>query len=101
MTDYTDYIERGEAIKAVLDKPDMTYDEKAAIILRLHKVPAAADVAPVVHAHWRDLGGKPDLYGCRQYECSHCKCGDDHDPKTIVPYCWYCGAKMDEEVDND
>lgn len=61
----------------------------------------AADVAPVIHAHWRDLGEKPDEYGNHLYECSNCMLGDFHDPKTIVPYCWNCGARMDEEVDND
>lgn len=56
----------------------------------------AADVAPVVHGQWIKR-----RYGLRKiyYHCSHChfglsKIGDDH-------YCNYCGAKMDEEENND
>ena len=69
-------------------------------VVNILEIPAA-DVAPVIHAHWRDLQEKPDEYGNHLYECSHCMMGDFHDPKTIVPYCWYCGARMDEEVDDD
>lgn len=53
---------------------------------------SAADVAPVVHGHWE--------CGC---QCS--VCGDRHGPynsrhKPYYNFCPYCGAKMDEEVND-
>ena len=44
----------------------------------------AADVAPVIHAHWVELSD--DAY------CSHCGGDMDYNSK----YCPECGAKMDE-----
>lgn len=31
------------------------------------------------------------------YECSECHKGDIHAKECKVPYCWNCGAKMDQE----
>lgn len=56
----------------------------------------AADVAPVVHAHWIDWGIRDDD-GNGEYTCSCCDHNDKHSPDIRVPYCWYCGAKMDAE----
>ena len=40
--------------------------------------------------------------GNGQYRCSNCQHGDVHAKTQEVPFCWYCGAKMDgKEVDND
>lgn len=54
-----------------------------------------ADVAPVTHAHWEDK--REDSLGCLEWGvCSHCK--------NLLPalaYCGFCGAKMDEEVNNE
>ena len=47
MYELNEFIRRGDAIKTILEKPDMTDDEKAGIILRLNKVPAE-DVHPVL-----------------------------------------------------
>lgn len=52
------------------------------------------DVAPVVHAHWIDWGIRDDD-GNGEYTCSRCDHSDTHSPNIRVPYCWYCGAKMD------
>ena len=41
------YIRESDAVQTVLEKPDMTPDEKAGIIRRLKAIPAA-DVIPVV-----------------------------------------------------
>lgn len=52
------------------------------------------DVAPVMHAHWIDWGIRDDD-GNGEYTCSRCDHSDKHSPNIRVPYCWYCGAKMD------
>lgn len=31
-----------------------------------------------------------------QYECSNCGHGDIHAKDVYVPYCWHCGAKMED-----
>lgn len=57
------------------------------------------DVKPVVHAHWVAC---EDEYG-EEYKCSVCGGIQFFD---ITPqdegweYCPYCGAKMDEEIDD-
>lgn len=33
--------------------------------------------------------------GNGQYRCSNCQHGDVHAKTQEVPFCWYCGAKMD------
>lgn len=48
----------------------------------------AADVAPVVHAHWiKDE--------CAFMRCS--QCGYENDWEWATPYCPSCGARMDGE----
>lgn len=54
----------------------------------------AADVAPVVHAHWIWLGKYSDGYNWR---CSACR----RESTVAINYCPFCGAKMDEEGNND
>ena len=39
--------------------------------------------------------------GNGQYRCSNCQHGDVHAKTQEVPFCWYCGAKMDGGSDND
>ena len=56
----------------------------------------AADVVPVVHAHWIQTSAE-DENGNAYYSCSNCGCGESHNPIVEVPYCWKCGAKMDRE----
>lgn len=52
----------------------------------------AADVAPVVHAHW--VGGI--TMGRDWMKCSHCL--HSQTPTGCFVYCPNCGAKMDGEV---
>lgn len=60
----------------------------------------AADVAPVVHAHWKK---DPDweMVACTncgdEYDCT--ETGED-EIKKIYLYCPHCGAKMDEVTDD-
>lgn len=53
-----------------------------------------ADVAPVVHAHWERKAYFPD--GTPAWVCS--RCGRAEEERE--PYC-NCGAKMDEEIEED
>ena len=53
------------------------------------------EAVPVVHGRWIDTG-KSDDAGNSFYMCSVCGCGENHYPIVEVPYCWKCGAKMDE-----
>lgn len=32
-----------------------------------------------------------------QYNCSNCGAGDVHVKNFRVPYCWHCGAEMEED----
>ena len=93
-----EYIERGVLLKAVekmdrLDKETKTKYEynKEGYILLLESAPAA-DVAPVVHAHWGN-------WGCQGTVCSNChgrvlyEC-DEQEEKS--KFCPHCGAQMDE-----
>lgn len=71
-------------------------------------IPAAADVAPVVHGRWVYNPNGMD-WNLGAWQCSVCKCNnnnlpgnDKHNPYIFQGsnYCPNCGAKMDEE-END
>ena len=50
---------------------------------------------PIKHGRWIEEGlvdGNQNRY-CR---CSECGKGDTQAISQRVPYCWWCGAKMDE-----
>ena len=92
--EFNEYIRRGDAYHTVLEKPDMTEDERAAIFLRLNAIPAA-DVRPVVKAKWRYKtmtvpGGKGQTYA--KWSCTHCKGKSQY--RTL--YCPNCGAEMED-----
>ena len=91
-----DLISRQAAIKAIEDLQDCyngfsdTYD-KACIIGVIEEVPS---IEPIKHGHWIDEGlvdGNQNRY-CR---CSECGKGDTQAISQRVPYCWWCGARMD------
>ena len=90
----TEYIKREYSVDAVADvyynTPDinLSCEKFEAAILKIQ----AADVAPVIHAHWIRY---PD---CGVTKCSNCgwsieECGDSK-------WCPECGAQMDEK-END
>ena len=85
----------------------------------IDEVPTA-DVAPVIHAHWKEKGvwvplardASPWSYDEDRYDfethsqkefwwvCSNCDYkGDDWIKPEWIKYCPKCGAKMDEDVD--
>ena len=53
----------------------------------------SVDAEPVRYAEWI-----PD-----DYEYNHCSgCGFEHDtPEYVTPFCPLCGAKMDEDIENE
>ena len=53
----------------------------------------AADVAPVVHAHWKYV---KRVLSSEWGECSNCDRANE-----VTRYCPYCGAKMDESEDEE
>lgn len=62
------------------------------------------DVAPVVHAHWRErpISRFYDLVNyqmtrLKPCECSRCGCPCGNE---LMRYCPTCGARMDEEVND-
>ena len=51
------------------------------------------------HGHWVlcEDQSKDDVdNGNYLYVCSNCNYSDVHAKTVDVPYCWHCGAKMDE-----
>ena len=53
----------------------------------------------VRHGHWIERSKVyPDFPydSTYNYECSNCGYMDTHGADVEVPYCWHCGAKMDE-----
>ena len=76
------------------DEGTIRISEDWAIDALVDKQPTV-EAVPVVHGHWIDTG-KSDDAGNSFYMCSVCGCGENHYPIVEVPYCWKCGAKMDE-----
>jgi hypothetical protein len=82
-----DYIKREDALEQ-FDYYDLGEYLTTQIRDMLMDIPSA-DVAPVRHGHWKqDKGGKVSA------NCSIC---DSWMPFRMLPYCPYCGARMDGE----
>lgn len=56
-------------------------------------------VDAVQHGHWVMLHKTHNVDEDNDYDwrCSECNHVDCHNINVEVPYCWYCGALMDEE----
>lgn len=102
-----EYIERkalegsfGAAAKAYLGKEDLPFDKKSVLAGMsiaagiVHTVPAA-DVTPVVHSRFVNMGGFPACENCGASPGTHEPKSDN--PSGFPPYCYACGAKMDKE----
>lgn len=67
--------------------------------IRLIKSLPAADVEPVRHGRWVNMGGFP--------ACSECACSPavwepkPNNPKGFPEWCYGCGAKMDLEDEEE
>lgn len=58
------------------------------------------ETEPIKHGHWIDEGlvdGNQNRY-CR---CSECGKSDTQAISQRVPYCWWCGARMDGGENDD
>lgn len=51
------------------------------------------------HGHWIQVSDW-DKDANAHFDCSVCGFGDKHGDDVVVPYCWHCGAVMDEEAEN-
>lgn len=62
------------------------------------------DEAPTIeerkHGHWVQVSDW-DKNGQAHFDCSVCGAGDVHADDAEVPYCWHCGAVMDEVVKDE
>ena len=59
----------------------------------------SVEAEPVRHGHWMpyENQNQDDVNNCNYlYVCSNCNYSDIHAKTAEVPYCWHCGAKMDE-----
>ena len=99
-----EYIEREPAIQAIRNIRKMyskakNFDAVSAVDNILGEIAdevPAADVAPVVHGHWVQKREMVRTIGAKNYTCS--ECGKE---AKYGNYCPNCGAKMDEEVNDD
>lgn len=95
-----EYIKREAAVSVLLYNQD---EACGAVVADMESIPAA-DVAPVVHARWIEVGFEAqDVFGrlppvkvVRGYRCSVC----NRFERGKEPYC-HCGAKMDLRGEND
>ena len=69
-------------------KPTISFDDGCKVLDMIRRTPTA-DVAPVVHAHWR-------LVSLNLWDCTNCHYVVDYVNKKSN-YCPDCGAKMDEK----
>lgn len=65
------------------------------LALRIVKNTTVEDVAPVIHSHWIE---EEDCTVFSDRPWSMCAACGSYSPKLL--YCAFCGAKMDEEVDD-
>ena len=84
----TEYITKEQALSAMRKATNCTWDDIWNTEYELKSVPAA-DVAPVVHAHW--ITAEDDDF----WTCSNCK--KFIHKNCAKGYCPKCGARMDGE----
>ena len=102
------YIRESDAVQTVMEKPDMTPDEKAGIIRRLKAIPAA-DVVEVRHEPYMALS-TVEVVAVRHgmwlrtptgwVYCSVCGEEPPEETNARTKYCPNCGAVMDGGQDD-
>lgn len=89
----TEYIDKAAAVAAVMATE--WYDgTDGAMAMEIVARQPAADVEPVVNAHWIPKKEMVRSPFARNYVCSHC----GHEPLEVGERCPHCGAHMDEGV---
>lgn len=80
----------------------MVWRDDQGMISSIDDVLDTIDTAPTIDpeslrpkAHWI-YDGRIDEDGNLVCRCSCCVHGDRHSPGITVPYCWFCGAKMED-----
>ena len=82
----TEYIRKQDAVNSVeYANGNITWAERDDCKKRLEEL-SPADVAPVVHAYWRDTGSGQECSDCKEIQYGY---------DTGRHYCANCGAKMD------
>lgn len=100
-----DYIEREATVNLLQSLGSRDYRREKGTIQEAIKMVScpeytpSCDVEPVRHGRWINETD-PDDNNNITTECSECHHSDVHAKNTAVPYCWFCGAKMDQEADN-
>ena len=84
----TEYIERERAMQIAFTSPFFSN-----ALMEEIKVIPAADVAPVIHAHWIRQDESFTRFKCSNPECSA------ENFSGFENYCPNCGAKMDKNCD--
>lgn len=62
--------------------------------------PNGAEFTAVQHGRWVRFGAE-DADGNVCARCSACGAMDSHAKGVLVPYCWKCGARMDDETEGE
>lgn len=78
-----------------LDHDFCIYGDEATVRDFIDDAPTI-EAEPVRHGKWIPVG-EPDDNDNVHAQCSVCGHGDTYSKGLKVPYCWFCGAKMDED----
>lgn len=85
----TEYITKERAQDLIVTAAQGNGSRLACLLSKLEDEPAA-DVAPVVHGHWKFYG--EDGHGYGLLKCT--RCGNVTGEKYAEAYCPHCGARM-------
>ena len=98
-----DLIDRQELISWLSKDPLFPQVEAFGLTSVIEGRPSV-DAEPVRHGHWMKRSkvypGLPYDH-TYHYECSNCGWMDAAGEDVEVPYCWHCGAKMDERREDE
>lgn len=80
---------------------DVSFGIKAGVDKAMIVISNFADVVEErKHGHWIQVSDW-DKNGQAHFDCSVCGAGDVHADDAEVPYCWHCGAVMDEVAEDE
>jgi hypothetical protein len=93
-------IDRHALLKNVYDNPPEKARMTTAEWCRkcIYEAPTI-EAEPVRHGRWIEET-EPDENGNVVTMCNQCYHTDEHGVNMKIPYCWYCGARMDGGADD-